>query len=696
MNDTFSNGSSHSAWEGDSKRSPARDIGSRSVERKPYGAPYQTPLGVSYLQARPTDAARTPSGVSRVWQHSSGRQQKETPKGVQPASPCGCYRQETPTEPAASRSLVYMFLGPGSGFIYTFGESSIARERTLMVEESPPPSPPAEESIEAETYTALEQGAAPVEATPAKPVFVCDCGVSMRSACEGLSFYKEHERRRYCVLHYPGKDKSADFKAALAYKLNSKDFDFRGVWFPDEVSLSGFEFSAAADFRSATFSEDASFSSATFSANANFVSATFGSHALFRSTRFNADAYFRSATFRASVNFESARFGAAANFISADFKAAVTFAAATFCAAALFTYAYFTSADFDSVRFMAGAHFLSVTFSAEADFSPTTFAAATYFNLSVFHAKGDFGGAEFCDSLHFLGSAKDRELNDGSRLSARGLGENPSLDFQHARIEHPDRIAFHTLNLRPHWFVNVDPRQFIFTDVSWKWDRISIKQEIAALEANEVSSPNRLLVIACRQLAENAETNNRYEEASKFRYWAMDLARRTKWKRWRFWETDWLHMLYWAVSGYGEKILRALGVLAAVWLVFVLLYTQVGFVQQPAKTSSEGASSETAIITIEDRTGKPLEFSRALTYSLAVMSLQKPEPKPLTGRRKRSCCSKPFSGPCKPRCSRSPFDASSCAESKLAKETPKGVLSTLCLCASIDRRLLRSLPFESD
>jgi hypothetical protein len=34
---------------------------------------------------------------------------------------------------------------------------------------------------------------------------------------------------------------------------------------------------------------------------------------------------------------------------------------------------------------------------------------------------------------------------------------------------------------------------------------------------------------------------------------------------------------------------------------------------------------------IEDRVGQPLEVRRALTYSLAVMSLQKPEPKPLTG-----------------------------------------------------------------
>src|SRR6185503_17556275 len=136
------------------------------------------------------------------------------------------------------------------------------------------------------------------------------------------------------------------------------------------------------------------------------------------------------------------------------------------------------------------------------------------------------------------------------------------------------------------------------TDVSWEWDRISIKQELTALDAKEVSSPNRLLAITCRQLAENAEANNRYEEASRFRYWAMDLARRTKWSGWRFWKTDWLHMLYWAVSGYGERILRALGVLAAVWLVFALLYTRVGFVPLPPKLSDEDESMRAMIISI--------------------------------------------------------------------------------------------------
>ena len=67
------------------------------------------------------------------------------------------------------------------------------------------------------------------------------------------------------------------------------------------------------------------------------------------------------------------------------------------------------------------------------------------------------------------------------------------------------------------------------------------------------------------------------------------------------------------------------------WFVFVLLYTRVGFAQQPPKAPNEAASVTAASTTVEDRIGQPLEFTRALTYSLAVMSLQKPEPKPLTG-----------------------------------------------------------------
>jgi hypothetical protein len=33
--------------------------------------------------------------------------------------------------------------------------------------------------------------------------FVCDCEEWMRSACAAEPFHKEHQDKRYCVLHYP-------------------------------------------------------------------------------------------------------------------------------------------------------------------------------------------------------------------------------------------------------------------------------------------------------------------------------------------------------------------------------------------------------------------------------------------------------------------------------------------------------------
>ncbi|MEN3332371.1 MAG: hypothetical protein V7641_1736 [Blastocatellia bacterium] len=243
-----------------------------------------------------------------------------------------------------------------------------------MPEEPPLLLPPAKDSpaADAEPAAAREPELAELGLEPAEPLFVCKGDKWARTVCEGEPFFKEHEGKQYCVLHYPGKEKSAAFDAALQKKLEAEDFNFRGVWFPEAANFTGFEFSAAATFRSATFK----------------------------------------------------------------------------------------------------------------------------------------------DQLSFSGS--------------ESFGNQTALDLQFSRIDKADLVSFHTVTLHPHWFVNIDPRKFVFTDVSWNWQAISIDGEIQSLEAEKVSSPRRLLAIACRQLAENAETNNRYEEASQFRYWAMDLARQQK------------------------------------------------------------------------------------------------------------------------------------------------------------------------
>jgi hypothetical protein len=414
----------------------------------------------------------------------------------------------------------------------------------------------------------------------------------MRSACFGVPFY-EDEGKRYCVLHFPGKEKGIVFKNILQRKRDKGDCNFRGAWFPDDVTSPEFDLSAGADFRCATFSADASFNSATFGAYADFRSATFSADVSFRSAIFSADASFRSATFRAYASFRSAAFGANASFSLATFNHAASFSYATFNADADFLSATFSAhAAFRSAAFRADASFLSVTFGADASFSSALFAGHVTF-------------------------AGDKE-----RLV---FGDTSSLDLQFARIEKPDHVSFQTLRLRPHWFVNTDPRNFDFTNVDWDWHslRAVIREAFERLENKHVASPHRMFAIACGHLAVNAEDHNRYEEASKFRYIAMDARRLESWRGLAPWRLSWW---YWAASGYGERVLKAFLILFGIWFVAGLLYTQVGFSLWDPKPASEAD----AVSAKRDDTGAPLKFSRALTYSAGVMTLQKPDPRPAT------------------------------------------------------------------
>ena len=370
------------------------------------------------------------------------------------------------------------------------------------------------------------------------------CDSWAASACSGEEFYREHEGKRYCVLHFPGEAKQKDFEEALRRKLNNNDFDFRGVWFPGPANFAYVEFTVAADFVLATFS-----------ALANFYRC-----------KFNEGAYFSAAVFGREVNFSQANFNAGANFSEATFS---------------------DSADFS----FAG-------FKGELDFAQASFNGATHFY-----------GATFGDHVRFAGSEGHSVFSNDSLL-----------DLQFVRIEKPDHIVFHTLTARPVWFVNVDARKFEFTNVDWDW---RLQEAIVDVTAKKVSAPHNMLSIACRNLAVNAEDNHRYEGASKFRYMAMDARRLEHWGGFGFWRLSWW---YWLASGYGERIWRAGLVLLGILLVSALVYTRVGFARWEPRVSSESE----AMLAQRDEVGAPLELSRAFTYSAAVMTFQRPEPRPAT------------------------------------------------------------------
>jgi uncharacterized protein YjbI with pentapeptide repeats len=429
----------------------------------------------------------------------------------------------------------------------------------------------------------------PTEA-PATAAFVCDCTEWARPVCKGLPFYKKHEGKQYCVLHYPSKDKSVAFNEVLKRKLDAKDFDLRGVWFPDTVDFSNF-----------IFTTPAIFDHATFSASVKFYSAKFGAKAHFHLAMFSVEAIFDSAKFSAGADFGSARFSAVALFHGAMFSKEVKFTSTSF-----------SSADFRYVTFSAEADFSHAKLSADADFSFATFSAEADFRFVKFNTPAHFRSATFKDYVRFAGSRENKVF-----------GDNSLLNLHFARIEKPDRFSFHTLRLRPHWFVNVDARKFEFIAVNWNWRDINVKQEIKSLQSNEVFPAHRLLEIACRNLAVNAEENHRYERASRFRYIAMEARRLERWRGFAFWTLGWW---YWLASGYGERIWRAFVVLIGIWLIAAALYTGVGFARWEPRVATEKEAAEAR----RDVVGEPLRLPRALTYSLGVMTLQKPEPRPAT------------------------------------------------------------------
>jgi hypothetical protein len=412
----------------------------------------------------------------------------------------------------------------------------------------------------------------------------------MRSACAGETFYKEREGNRYCVLHFPAKEKSVDFEKALRRKLDQKDFDFSGVWFPDELSFEGFEFKGTANFPFAIFSAHTDFSFATFSSDANFNSATFSAVADFKGCTFGSEAYFGKARFSEEAQFAGATFNSGAHFNEATFS---------------------TKADLTGATFKADATFIFASFRGEAVFWGATFSTKADFTIARFSATADFSEATFSDYVRFVGTQNRPVFTDTS-----------PLDLHFARMEKPNHVSFHTTTLYPHWFINIDARRFDFINVHWI-NGGKAKPEIEMLKSKDVSSPHRLLAIACRKLAANSEENDRYREASHFRRMAMDAERLETWRGFGFLRLSWW---YWLASGYGERPFQAFLVLLGILIVSAALYTKVGFVRWESRLASENDVATAK----RDDVGAPLKFSRALAYSAGVMTLQKPEPRPAT------------------------------------------------------------------
>lgn len=473
------------------------------------------------------------------------------------------------------------------------------------------------------------------------------------------------------------------FQGKVSFKTTqfNAEADFVRTKFRNEADFASARFRGSVNFLSAAFGGTSDFSEAVFDKKVKFAGLTFKGEANFRKTVFEGEADFSGAVFN-GANFKSAVFGSKADFQGAalrtcsskyyvqkadfsrvEFRGEADFAEVKFMRRVLtdeeeaaarhrafmssHTYLglsekertgtadfgrtrFYEEADFAASTFEIAADFHRAIFSGYADFSPrntdndvklrTVLKAGADFKEAAFNAEANFSEVDFQASKVTFARATFKDYVRFSGEDRKKLLAG-SFDLRHAMVDKPERMSFHSVGMHPCWLVDVDVRKFDFTNV--KWHGTGFREMITYLCNMGVNEPYRLLEKLCLQLGINHEENQRYRWASKWRFSAMEARRQERFYGYPVWSLNWW---YWLASGYGEKSVRAVIWLGLIWASFAIFYMNVGFVQP---SPNQPAPNDTAVST-RDTAGKPLEPARAFTYSLGVITLQKPEPRPLT------------------------------------------------------------------
>lgn len=431
------------------------------------------------------------------------------------------------------------------------------------------------------------------------------CGVRMS---EGKDCHRpihsapEHDPTPVCLMHSIDPSKSdrefqAEFERILSHAERSggtADFsefqfsfsDYAGRTFPVVCDFSNARFVHEANFFAVSFMHKVDLSGATFEQVANFHQVTFMQEADFTAVTFTGEAVFQNATFTLEVIFYGATFEQRADFYEITFTENAGLNGTTFLKEAIFSKGTFTKeAGFGHASFVQEAIFGEATFTREADFTWSTFATNANFTDTNFLDWVGFEGAVFLESASFRGTHFRNQL-------AMKLG----LQFTNAKLEHPERIEFYQTDLSQALFYNTDVSKVDFTQVRWRErrNRFSLFEEVVPLEdaGNLVplsNSPDErnygLIAKTYQQLKRNYDGKGDYWTAGHFHYGEMEMLRlhsgfRLRPLRWLAQNLS-LTALYRYGSAYGESVKRPLAWLAAIVLMFALLFPLAGLAVNP-------------------------------------------------------------------------------------------------------------------
>lgn len=240
-------------------------------------------------------------------------------------------------------------------------------------------------------------------------------------------------------------------------------------------------------------------------------------------------------------------------------------------------------ANFSMATFQEWADFSMATFQGRANFSGATFQKADFFGATFQEAA--FSWATFQEEAGFTwaifqGATRFVEINP------RIKGEPPPPVFygyfQTLRLDEDAFLLFQDTNLSRVQFVGTDLRRVTFHNVTWgtSWGRKVLYDEVLLTRAERAREAYQRLHTPClakylpaeppenepqattpeqyarveelyRQLKQNYEQEWDFKNAGDFHYGEMEMHRRAN-------PVQLWYQFYWALSGYGEKPLRAL------------------------------------------------------------------------------------------------------------------------------------------
>ncbi|MFG3056669.1 pentapeptide repeat-containing protein [Kitasatospora sp. NPDC048239] len=380
------------------------------------------------------------------------------------------------------------------------------------------------------------------------------------------------------------------------------------------------------------------FDLARFGRGARFTRASFGGSSRFRTARFEDRADFREADFSAGIDFTKAAFGPEARFTEAVFAGEARFSGTAFADHARFNRATFRTASMFGPVLCAGTLDLggavfgtAVTVSATASkvrcrgtrwdaraslrlrYASVDLADATASNLlSVSSNPSPFN--ETPDETVLAGRNPQAGVDslggvDASTLALADIDLTTcvltgAVNLDKLRLEGTTRMARPPRGLRRHGRRPVlwSTRNTLAEEHHWR-----AYQGASGWSAGPPGVPvpqPATLTVLYRRLRKSLEDGKNEPDAADFYYGEMEMRRHD---RTRSAAERALLLLYWAVSSYGLRALRALVCLAAAVLATTLLLALWGLPQQPPRQVTTGTitGSAVTVTTTTPAAGRP-------------------------------------------------------------------------------------------